>query len=123
MISLTLSTSIVLQPQERLDRQQGSLLQEKVTSLAFKPDSILAIDMSEVKFVDSAGLCALVSSLRLARDMGVRMVLCSLADTVRLVLEISQLDRVFEIFDSYEEVMASCSAKPQLSHKEIPVAA
>lgn len=123
MISLTLSTPIVLQPQERLDRQQGSLLEQKVTSLVFKPDSILAIDMSEVKFVDSAGLCALVSSLRLARDLGVRMVLCSLADTVRLVLEISQLDRVFEIFDSYEDVMASFSAEPQLSLNDRPVAA
>ena len=120
---MSLTTPIVLQPQERLDRQQGSLLEKKLTSLVFKPNSILAIDMSEVKFMDSEGLCALVSSLRFARDMGIRLVLCSIQDTVRLVLEISQLDRVFEIFDSYEQVMASVPGEPQLSFNYVPIAA
>ena len=57
------------------------------------------VDMSEVPFVDSAGLSALVSTLKRARDQGGDIRLCGLVDAVRSVFEITRLHRVFDVFD------------------------
>ncbi|MCU0518324.1 MAG: STAS domain-containing protein, partial [Oscillatoria sp. Prado101] len=55
----------------------------------------------------SSGLFSLIAGLSTARQHGCRLVLCNLKATVRLVFEISQLDTVFEIFDSYDTVLVS----------------
>ncbi len=62
--------------------------------------SILLVDMKQVEFVDSPGLMALVNGFRFARSLGRHLSLCSLAPSVKMVLELTQLDRVFEIFDN-----------------------
>jgi anti-sigma B factor antagonist len=68
---------------------------------------ILLVDMAEVDFLDSAGLMALVSGFRLAQSLGRRFILCSLAPSVKMIFELTQLDRVFEIFESRELIESS----------------
>lgn len=74
-------------------------LTEAVTTQDY---SVFLVDMHKVEFLDSAGLMALVSAFRLAQDLGRRFSLCSIAPSVRIVFELTSLDRVFEIFDSRE---------------------
>ncbi|RMF23582.1 MAG: anti-sigma factor antagonist [Cyanobacteria bacterium J083] len=62
--------------------------------------SALLLDMKGVEFLDSAGLMALVTTFRLAQNLEVRFSICSLAPSVRMIFELTQLDKVFEIFDS-----------------------
>ncbi|XZN93896.1 MAG: STAS domain-containing protein [Microcoleus sp.] len=38
----------------------------------------------------------------MARQRGCRLVICNLSATVRLIFEITQLDQLFEIFDSFD---------------------
>lgn len=58
------------------------------------------IDMSQVESLDSAGLMALVSALSLSQQLNRQLNLCGIAPAVRIIFELTQLDRVFPIFES-----------------------
>ena len=103
---LELNQHIVLKPQPQLDAQGGYDLKQQVSALVAEQYPLWIVDLAEVDFIDSSGLGALVSTLKLARRQGCRLVLCHPSATVRLIFEITQLDRVFEIFDELEAVFS-----------------
>jgi anti-sigma B factor antagonist len=100
--------------QSLLSRAQGSLfraqghvnassapefsaqLQQVVSSDA----TAILVDMSQVESMDSAGLMVLVTSLNLSQQLNKRLALCSVPAPVQIILEMTQLDRVFEILPS-----------------------
>ena len=96
---------IVLQPQGRLDLQSGKVLEKQMASLIPQPHDLWVFDLAQVDFMDSFGLVALVTGLKAARNSGCRLVLCNLQASVQLVFELTQLDSVFEIFESYDAVL------------------
>lgn len=57
----------------------------------------LMVDMSQVESLDSAGLISLVSCLKLARQLRKRFCLCSVPPSIRIIFELTQLDRAFEL--------------------------
>lgn len=63
----------------------------------------LVLDMSQVDFLDSAGLMVLVNVLSAAQKNDSRMVLCCIPPSVQIILELTQLNRVFTILDSLPE--------------------
>ncbi|MEM6613354.1 MAG: STAS domain-containing protein [Cyanobacteria bacterium P01_C01_bin.72] len=65
-------------------------------------DSALLVNMEAVEFMDSAGLMALIKAFRLAESLGQRFSLCSLAPSVRIMFELTQLDKAFEIFENQD---------------------
>lgn len=99
------SDTIILQPQKRLDAEGGIALQQQIASLLPEHYKIWVIDLSCVDFINSSGLVALVSGLSTARSHGRRLVLCHLQAPVQLIFEITQLDQVFEIVDTYDEAL------------------
>jgi anti-sigma B factor antagonist len=93
----------VIQPSKRLDSENGVALQRQImtTLLATSPE-VCVIDMTHVEAVDSFGLHSLAAALRVAYESKCQLVLSSVQPCVRLVLEISQLDQVFEILEPTE---------------------
>jgi anti-anti-sigma factor len=69
------------------------------------PDVV--VDLSSVEFVDSAGVGVLVGLFKNSRLRGGRARFCGLTPGVRSVLEIIQLDRIFEIYDDVETAVRS----------------
>lgn len=98
---------IILQPQNCLDSKAGSLLREQLAEIVPDRHKLWIIDMGAVDFIDSSGICALVAGLNAARRRGCRLVICNLSATVRLIFEITQLDQLFEIFDSFDQVISA----------------
>ena len=98
---------IVLQPQGRLDSQGGNALREQIAGLVPQPHDLWIIDLAKVEFTDNSGLVTLVTGLKAARHSGCRLVFCNLQPPVRLIFELTQLDSVFEIFDSYNAVLTT----------------
>ena len=98
--------SIVLQPSEQFDALGSQRFRDRVAAIATTEPSLWIVDMSAVDFVDSAGLFALVDGLRLARQRQCRLVIYGLKATTRLIFEIAQCDRVFEIYETYEDIFA-----------------
>src|SRR5689334_25417545 len=62
-----------------------------------KPER-LVVDLSEVSYIDSAGLAALIQAMQKVEGYGGKFMLCGLQETVRSIFEISRLDQVFQIF-------------------------
>jgi len=66
-------------------------------------NTALLVNMEAVEFMDSAGLLALIKAFRLAESLGRRFGICSLAaPSVRMVFELTQSDKVFEIFEDQD---------------------
>jgi anti-sigma B factor antagonist len=83
-----------------LNGSNTSALQGQLNAaVAANPSIPLLIDMSQVESLDSAGLMAFVSALSLAQQLDRPLSLCAIAPSVRIIFELTQLDRVFRIFD------------------------
>ena len=81
----------------KLDSSASSSLRRKLTAAWEKDADVVVLDMSDVVYIDSLGISALISEQR-RRPKGAAIVFCSLGDYVRDVLEVTQLVRVFDIY-------------------------
>jgi len=59
-----------------------------------------------VRYIDSSGVASLVEGLKASRDVGSRFVLFGLNKTVREVLQLSKLVKIFEIYENEEQSVA-----------------
>ncbi|MFN6568967.1 STAS domain-containing protein [Dendronalium sp. ChiSLP03b] len=98
---------VLFKPQGSIDLEGGIALSEQMVDIVPQPDQLWVIDLSEVDFMDSSGLVPLVKGLTSARQSGCRLVLCNVQAPVRLILELTQLDSVFEIFNTYEDIFSN----------------
>lgn len=101
IISEKISNTIpVLSLEGSLDAVTASQLQN------FTPKSEstnkLVIDLSGVDFLDSSGLGAIVGIARNKRASGGDVILACMNDKVRKVFEITQVARLFHIFDDLD---------------------
>ena len=71
------------------------------------PNAKLVLDLSKVEFIDSTGLGALVSCLRQAHATGGEIKLSGLTKPARALFELVRMHRVFEVFNSSDEAIAS----------------
>ncbi|OLP18806.1 hypothetical protein BST81_08690 [Leptolyngbya sp. 'hensonii'] len=81
-----------------LNASNASQLQNQLTELMTAPwcDG-LVVDMSHVESLDSAGLMVLVAVLSLAQRLDKCFSLRAVSASIRIIFELTQLDRVFEI--------------------------
>ena len=73
--------------------------------IAKRPER-LVVDLSEVSYIDSAGLAALIGAMQKVEDYGGKFALAGLQETVRSIFEISRLDQVFQIFPDANAALA-----------------
>ena len=67
----------------------------------------VVLNLKAVRYIDSSGVASLVEGLKASRDVGARFILFGLNTTVREVLQLSKLVRIFEICDSEEQAVAT----------------
>jgi anti-sigma B factor antagonist len=70
-----------------------------IAALKLKPD-LLIVDMQDVSFIDNSGLGALITALTIIRANGGRLALCSLNESVEVVIELTGSQRFFDILPS-----------------------
>ena len=101
MSSTQLRTQVTtFKPEGFLSAANASEFLERLTAeVKSSKASPLLVNMEAVEFMDSAGLMALISAFRLAESLGRRFCLCSLAPSVKIMFELTQLDKAFEIFE------------------------
>ncbi len=59
----------------------------------------VVLNLKSVRYIDSSGVASLVEALKASRDVGSRLILFGLNRTVRDVLQLSKLARIFEIYE------------------------
>jgi anti-anti-sigma factor len=106
-MTFTLERQVALfKPEGRMDLQGGNALSEQINRVVPTLEQLWVIDLRLVDFMDSSGLVSLVKGLKVARQYNCRLVLCNVTASVRLVLELTHLDSVFEIFNTYEDALS-----------------
>lgn len=92
---------VIATPKQRLDAFSAPELRAELEQLAESGVQRFVLDLSEVPFLDSAGLTVLVSLLKRARHAGgdVRLVWPA-EEGARRILRLTKFDRVFSMSES-----------------------
>lgn len=99
--------NVLVRPQTAVIQPSGPLHSGNVitfqhqlnAAISSEQHSSLLVDMAQVESIDSDGLMALVSALSMSQRLNKRLSLCSISHSVRIILELTQLDRAFEILE------------------------
>ena len=69
--------------------------------------SRVVVNLAGVSFIDSAGMAVLVHGMKRCRQAGGDMRLCAMQPPVRIIFELTNLDRAFEVCASENEAVAA----------------
>ena len=95
--------------------EESGALRETVKSLMAAGKKKVVLDMSNVTYIDSAGLGILVAAHVSAKTQGASIRLCALGQKFREVLQITKLLTVFEVFDTPAAAIESFLASNALT--------
>lgn len=101
MVSMD-TTVQVLTPSGILDSTKAEEVRTQVESALANGTKTLLMDLKETTFVDSSGLGILVSMLKKVRANSGEMHVCSINPQVKMLFELTSMDRVFTIFENRE---------------------
>jgi len=86
----------------RLNMVSAPKLRQAVDEAVGSGRPRVVVDLSEVEFMDSSGLGALIGCLKSARQAGGDLRIAAPTKQVTMVLKLSNLDRVLTSYDSAE---------------------
>jgi len=95
----------VVAPTGRLDVAGAPALKDAITEVVKNGPPRVVIDMEGVSFVDSTGLGSVISALKQIRGSEGALRLAAPNQQVRVVLELTTLDRVFPYYATVEEAL------------------
>ncbi len=98
--------SNVLPLKGEIDLHVSPSVTASLNSMIEKKPQRLVVDLSDVTYIDSAGLAALIGAMQKVEGYGGKFLLAGLQETVRSIFEISRLDQVFQIFPDADAALA-----------------
>jgi anti-anti-sigma factor len=90
----------------------SSEFQKNIKEVIASGIKIVLIDCHSVTFMDSFGLGTLVSTFKTLQDSGIKMVICSANEQVKILFELTGMDSKFTIVPSqeaFENLLVSAS--------------
>jgi len=90
----------------RFDASTAPIVKERIGLLIRSGHHRIALDISEVEFIDSSGLSAAVWALKRLGADG-ELVIAGVRGTVMSIFRLTRLDRVFRIFPDKEMAVAA----------------
>jgi anti-sigma B factor antagonist len=93
----------IFQPSGILDGIRGHELCREINETINLGIDIVLIDLNSVQFIDSSGLGTLVSALKIVRNAGSQLFLCSVNGQIKMLFELTKMDKVFEKFADQDE--------------------
>ncbi len=94
----------------RIDGANARDFEKAVKNAIGESDRAVVIDFKALSYISSAGLRALLVISQSLQKRDAAFAICTLADPVRAVFEISGFDKIIAIHDSMTEAFASVSA-------------
>ncbi len=80
--------------------EESNAFRERVKGLLANNHKKIVLNMSNVSYIDSAGLGTLVATFHSARSQGGTLKLCNLGAKFKEVLQVTKLMTVFDVYDS-----------------------
>lgn len=98
----------ILEPAGKITIGRGDIaLREAVDRVMSEGSRKLIIDFQKVSRMDSSGMAELVAAFKRMSEAGGEVRLIRLPSNIKDVLTITQIARVFDIFESEDEAIAS----------------
>lgn len=69
----------------------------------------IVVNLRNVNFMDSSAVAVLVQEMKIARKNGGDVRLCEMQDTVKVIFDLTRLDKAFQIFATEAEALNSFS--------------
>ena len=91
---------------EALDAKSAKELRQELQA-ATEGNAEVLLDLSHVEFVDSAGLGAIVATLKNFRSNGSDMKICQIQKSVRTLFELVRMHKLVDIFNTRDEALQS----------------
>ena len=89
----------------RMDAENSVLFERQCESCIAEGFTSIVVDLSELAYVSSMGLGAIVKIAKQLRDKGGELRICCLTGLVRQLFEITRLNHVFPPHDSVESAL------------------
>lgn len=86
-----------------LDSINGNHLRQEINEAIGTGSKIILVDCQSVTFMDSSGLGALVIALKRVNEAGGKFSICSINDQIKMLLELTSMERTFNIFANQNE--------------------
>jgi len=97
--------SVVKPLEKRMDALNAAGFKKQMESFIKEGQTFFILDMSEIDFVDSSALGAIIACLRMLEGNG-DMVIAGAGEKVMRLFKLTRMDRVFQIFSNSEEALA-----------------
>jgi anti-sigma B factor antagonist len=101
--------TIVGLPGEYLDAGNSKEFKRDITPVLEAHQQVI-FDMSQLRFVDSSGLGAVLACMRQLHAAGGTLKLCGMMKPVRALFDLVQMHRLLEVFDTKEEALRAFQA-------------
>lgn len=92
----------VLKLEGKLNMVSAPHLRQEVQAAVAAGNTRVSIDLTSVDFIDSSGLGALINGLKSTRQAGGDLRIANPSEQVRLVLELTNIDRVLKSYENAE---------------------
>ena len=96
--------AVITVPDTRIDAAVAIQFKDAMRAATSDGSDRVVLDMSEVLFVDSSGLGAIVASMKQVGNQR-RLDLAGLTPDVAKVFQLTRMDSVFQIFDTVDEAV------------------
>ena len=94
---------------KRVDASKAPAFKDEMTKCIEAGHSQLVLDLSDVEFVDSSGLGAIVACLKRLGPKG-NLAIASASGAVKRLFSLTRMDRVFPLHDSVDSAVAQLSS-------------
>lgn len=91
--------SAIIQPIGSLDINTSDELSKAVIEAFESGAKSLLIDCQAVTFLDSSGLSVMVMALKKARELHVKLALCSINEQAMMLFKLTGMNKVFNILE------------------------
>lgn len=91
----------------RFDAYEAPAVREWVDAHLTQGIVRLIVDLDAVTFIDSTALAVLVQGMKHSRQQDGDLILCGLQQPVRIIFELTRLDKAFRIYPTQADALAA----------------
>lgn len=105
----------------RIDAAAALAFKDGLRTAAQDAPAVVILDLTQVTFIDSSGLGAIVASMKLSAHK-TPLVLAGLMPTVQKVFKLTRMDQVFDLFETRQQaldVLGDKKAKPEQNARTV----
>lgn len=95
----------VIEPVGRFDAHNAPGVAEALADAQNAGLKDAVLNLGQVTFMDSTALATLVQGMKRCRQAGGDLHLCCLQQPIRIIFELTRLDKAFEIYDTESEAL------------------